>query len=181
MNAPGHAARATQAGAIDVLGGSDDTPGTSQLGGLMRPAAQADSSATVRNAPRGPRFGYWQRGLAVLLAAAVVAALLDPGSQRAERVPDALFVCVASLGAYAIMRIVVFLVTQVAAASTRLVRQWAIAWLYGAIPLALAGLYVGSYSLNAPTPNLATVALVVAVPAAMAIAACGAAVNNRPT
>lgn len=130
--------------------------------------------------PHDARFPYRRHILAVVLVGAVVAALLDPSSRRGDRIPDALFVCVASLGAYAVMRLLMVLIRTLPAVSPRLLHNWGPAWFYGAVPVSLVGLYVGSYKLHAPTPNLATVALVVAVAAAMAAAAFGVVAKDRP-
>ena len=101
---------------------------------------------------------------ALILAGALGVALLDPSSVRSAKLSDVAAIALASLLAYGTMRIFVWLaVRPFGERLPKVVRAWGLIWFYGAIPLTLVGLYVGSIKLHAPTPSAATVAFVVAV------------------
>jgi hypothetical protein len=53
----------------------------------------------------------------------------------------------------------------------RIVQTWALAWFYGAVPVAVAGTFLGLRELHAPPPSFGMLALIVAVSAAMGIGA----------
>src|SRR6267142_1204381 len=119
-----------------------------------------------------PQFRYRPHILALILAGCLVATLVDPTSLRGEIGSDALAICLVSALAYATMRLFVWVAARPLAANwPRLLRNWAFAWFYGATPLSLLGLYVGSVQLHAPTPNTSTIAFVIAVAASMAAGA----------
>lgn len=73
------------------------------------------------------------------------------------------------------MRIFVWAVVRpLAARWPRLVRAWGLIWFYGAIPLTLIGLFLGTLQLHAVTPNSTTIAFVVVAAASMAAGAFAA-------
>jgi hypothetical protein len=120
----------------------------------------------------GPEFRYRPHILALILACALLVTLFDPISRRGERASDALAICLGSALAYATMRLFVWIfVRPIAAHRPSLLRNWGLAWFYGAIPLSVLGLYVGSIQLHAPTPNMSTIAFVIAAAASMAAGA----------
>jgi hypothetical protein len=120
----------------------------------------------------GPEFRYRLHLLAVILVCALLGTLFDPISRQGDRASDALAICLGSTLAYATMRLFLWIfVRPIAAHWPRLPRAWGLAWFYGAIPLSLLGLYVGSLLLHAPTPNVSTIAFVIATAASMAAGA----------
>jgi hypothetical protein len=119
-----------------------------------------------------PQFRYRPHILALILAGCLVATLVDPTSHRGDKGSDTLTICLVSALAYATMRLFLWIAARPIAANwPRLLRNWALAWFYGAIPLSLVGLYVGSVQLHAPTPNASTIAFVITVAASMAAGA----------
>jgi hypothetical protein len=119
--------------------------------------------------PHDIAFRYRPHILALVLAGAVGAVVIDPGSDRADKLSDALSIALVSALGYGTMRTFVWLVVRpLTDRLPRLVRGWGLVWFYGAIPLSLLGLYLGSSTLHAPTPSAGTVAFVVAASASMA-------------
>lgn len=101
--------------------------------------------------------------LAAVLGTALAVALVDPGSDRADKLSDALSICVASVLGYGAMRAFVWIVARpLTPRWPHVVRVWGLICFYGVIPLSLFGLYFGSWEFHAPTPSPATVAFVVA-------------------
>ena len=134
--------------------------------------------------PHDDAFRYRPHLLALVVGAAIAAALLAPGSDRTDKMTDALAIIAASALGYGIMRAFVWVaVRSLANAWPRLVRYWGLIWFYGAIPLSLLGLYLGSKQLGASAPNTPTVAFVVVGAASMAAGAFAAIRTDagRPT
>jgi hypothetical protein len=106
------------------------------------------------------------------VAGALVAALVDPASRGSDRASDAVSIALVGTAGYLTMRILVWVAARpLAARLPRLVRAWGLTWFYGAIPLALVGLFIGTLRLDAVTPNATTVAFVVVAVASMAAGA----------
>jgi hypothetical protein len=119
-----------------------------------------------------PEFRYRPHILALIFVGALLVTLVDPTSHRGDIASDALAICLFSALAYATMRLFVWIFARpIAAHWPRLLRNWGLAWFYGAIPLSLLGLYAGTRELHAPTPSLSTIAFVIAGAASMAAAA----------
>jgi hypothetical protein len=132
----------------------------------------------------GPEFRYRPHLLAFILVCALLFAVFDPISRQGDRASDVLTICLGSVLAYATMRLFVWIcVRPIAAHWPRLLRKWGLAWFYGAIPLSVLGLYVGSSLLHAPTPSMSTIAFVFAAAASMAAGAFPTvdASRSRPT
>ena len=125
--------------------------------------------------PHEIAFRYRPHILALIVAGAVAAALVDPDSDRADRLRDALVIGLAAVLGFGTMRAFIwFAVRLLEGRLSGLVRAWGLIWFYGAIPLLVLGLYVGSSRLDAPVPSQATVAFVVAAAASMAAGAFAA-------
>jgi hypothetical protein len=119
-----------------------------------------------------PQFRYRPHVLALILVGALLVTLADPTSHRGDVASDVLAICLVSASAYGTMRLFVWLFArQIGAHWPRLMRGWGLAWFYGAIPLSVLALYVGSIQLHASTPNLSTIAFVIAAAASMAAGA----------
>jgi len=133
-------------------------------------------------APHDSAFRYRRWLLGALLATALAVALVGPGAARADKLPDALSVCLVSVLCYALMRAFVWVAARpLTRRWPRLVRNWGLFWFYGAIPLFLSALYLGSWVSRAPAPSAATVAFVVAAAASVAagsFAAIGASADR---
>jgi hypothetical protein len=124
------------------------------------------------NSPHDPRFRYRPLFLAVILAGALVVALVDPASHGGDRTSDALSIALVAVAGYLTMRIFVWAAARpLAARWPRLVRAWGLIWFYGAIPLSLIGLFIGTLQFHAVMPNATTVAFVVVAAASMAAGA----------
>ena len=122
--------------------------------------------------PHDLEFPYRPHLLTAFLAGAFLTALVDPASHSSERLPDVLFIAVVAVACYGTMRLFVWAALRpLAATSPRLVRYWGLGWFYGAIPLLLLGLFVGTARLAGGTPNATTIASVVVAAASMAAGA----------
>ena len=136
--------------------------------------------------PHDLAFPYRPHLLAVILAGALVVALVDPTSHRGDAAADALSIALVAAAGYGTMRILVWAAARpLAAWWPRLVRAWGLIWFYGAIPLSLIGLFVGTLQLHAVTPNATTIAFVVVAAASVAagafpaVRAAAGSSNNR--
>jgi hypothetical protein len=110
--------------------------------------------------------------LAIIFAGALVVTLVDPASHRGDRASDALSIALVAAAGYGIMRIFVWAAARpLAARWPRAVGAWGLSWFYGAIPLSLIGLFLGTLQLTAVTPNATTIAFVVVGAASMAAGA----------
>jgi hypothetical protein len=126
-------------------------------------------------APHSSAFGYRRQMLGVLLATAVAVALAGPGAARADKLPDALSICAVWVLCYGMMRAFVWLAARpLMRRWPRMVHNWGLFWFYGAIPLFLSALYLGSWASGAPTPSPTTVAFVVAAATSVAAGAFAA-------
>lgn len=126
-------------------------------------------------APHDIAFPYRPYILVLILAGAAGVALIDPGSDRADRLPDTLSIGIVAALGYGTTRAFAWLAVRSLGNSwPRLVRASGLIWFYGAIPSLLLTLYVGSIVLDARTPTPATVAFVVAAAASMAAGAFAA-------
>jgi hypothetical protein len=113
--------------------------------------------------PHDSAFRYRRHMLVVVLATAIAVALVDPGSDRADKLPDALSICVVSVLGYGAMRALVWIAARPLTPKwPHVVCVWGLICFYGLIPLSLFGLYFGSWESHAPTPSPTTVAFVVA-------------------
>ena len=124
--------------------------------------------------------------LAVIVAGALIVALVDPASRGGDRGSDALSIALVAAAGYLTMRVFVWVAARpLATRLPRLVRVWGLIWFYGAIPLSLVGLFIGTLRLHAVTPNATTVAFVVVAAASMAagafpaVRAAAGSSNNR--
>jgi len=109
------------------------------------------------------------------LVGALVAALVDPASDRSNRASDAISIALVAALGYGTMRLFVWAAARpLADRWPRLVQAWGISWFYGVIPLSLMGLFVGTITLHAVRPNATTIAFVVAAAASMAAGAFAA-------
>ena len=125
--------------------------------------------------PHDLAFPYRPHILVLVLVSALGVALANPVSGRGDRASDALAIALVAALGYGTMRIFVWAAARpLVARWPRLVLAWGLIWFYGAIPLALIGLFVGSIELHAPRPNAATVAFVVAAAASTAAGAFAA-------
>jgi len=125
--------------------------------------------------PHDPAFPYRPHILALVLVGALAVALIDPASGRGDKASDALAIALGAVLGYGAMRIFVWAVARpLAARWPRLALAGGLIWCYGAIPLSLICLFVGSMGLHAATPNATTVAFVVVAAASMAAGACAA-------
>jgi hypothetical protein len=138
------------------------------------------------NSPHDLAFPYRPHLLAAILAGALVVALVDPASYRGDRASDAFSIVLVAAAGYGAMRIFVWAAARpLAARWPRLVRAWGLTCFYGAIPLSLVGLFVGTLQLHAVTPNATTIAFVVVAAASMAggafpaVRAAAGSSNNR--
>jgi hypothetical protein len=102
-------------------------------------------------APHDSAFGYRRWLLGVLLVTALAVALVGPGAARADKLPDALSICVVSVLCYALMRAFVWVAARTLTRSwRRLVRNWVFCSRGG--PLFLSALYLGSWCPGALDP-----------------------------
>ena len=132
--------------------------------------------------PHDPAFPYRPHILALVLVGALAVALIDPASGRRDKASDALAIALVAALGYAAMRIFVWSVARpLAARWPRLALAWGLTWFYGAIPLSLICLFVGSMGLHAVTPNATTVAFVVVAAASVATGAFAAVRAGRST
>ena len=131
-----------------------------------------------------PEFRHRRHILAAIVVSALLVTLVDPTSHRGDKGADAIAICLISALGYASMRLFVWLVARPLAANwPRLLRVWGLAWFYGAIPLSVLGLYIGTLQTHAPAPNISSIAFVIAAAASFgagAFPAIGAS-NSRLT
>jgi hypothetical protein len=131
--------------------------------------------------PHEPAFPYRPHILALLLVGALAVALVDPASSRGDKASDVLAIALVAVLGYATSRIFVWAVARpLAARWPRLVLACGLIWFYGAIPLSLIGLFVGSIALHATAPNLTTIAFVVTAAASTAAGVFAAVRAARP-
>jgi hypothetical protein len=122
--------------------------------------------------PHSNPFHYRRHIAAIVLMGAIAAPFIEPGSGRADTWSDLLVISLASLVGCATMRVFTSLAVRLILDRwPRAVRAWGLGWFYGAPPLALFALYLGSWKLNAPTPSPATLGLVVATAVSIAAGA----------
>lgn len=122
-----------------------------------------------------PEFRYRPVILAAVVTGALAVAFMDADSGRTDAFSDALSICVAVVFGYAGTRALVWLATRFLKAKwPRLVPLCGLICFYGAVPLLLLGLYVGSWATAAPAPSPATVAFVVAAAVSVAAGALAA-------
>ena len=122
--------------------------------------------------PHNFAFPYRFGPFVLIIVSALGVALFEPSSAHSDGLTDAAPIGLASALGYGVMRLFVWLVARpLRELLPRLVRAWGLGWFYGAIPLAVVVLYVGSNRLHAPTPSAATVAFVVAAAVSMSAGA----------
>jgi hypothetical protein len=97
-----------------------------------------------------------------LLACLVVNFAIQTDGANSGLVDIALVIASALVG-YLAMRLFVSANTGVMLKFPRLARAWALSWFYGAIPLSVIALYVGSKRTGAPPPDLPFAVCVAAV------------------
>ena len=113
------------------------------------------------SSPHALAFPYRRHLLVLLLIGALLVGLLDPRSDPRDRTSDALGLVLLTALGYGAMRLFVWAaVRPVASRWPRLALAWGLIWFYGAIPLSLTALYVGTRQAHAVMPNATTVATV---------------------
>jgi hypothetical protein len=127
------------------------------------------------NSPHALAFPYRRHLLVLLLIGALLVGLLDPRSDPRDRTSDALGLVLLTALGYGAMRLFVWAaVRPLASRWPRLALAWGLIWFYGAIPLSLIALYVGTRQAHAVMPNATTVASVVAIAASVSAGAFAA-------
>ena len=125
--------------------------------------------------PHSTSFQYRRPLLGIVLAVAVAVALFGSDSTRSDAFSDAASICIASALGYAATRTLLWGAGRILGTRRpNLMRICGLTCFYGALPLFLFGLYVGSWATHSPAPNSTTVAFVVALASSVSAGAFAA-------